>query len=87
MEQAARKHTSRLVHRIAVAALFFLLGLCFASWASRIPTIRQQLGLTETLLGLVLFALPVGSLLSLALSGWLIDKWGSKRVVITALLL
>ncbi|MDQ3846485.1 MAG: MFS transporter [Bacteroidota bacterium] len=87
MEQAARKHTSRLVHRIAVAALFFLLGLCFASWASRIPTIRQQLGLTETLLGLVLFALPVGSLLSLSLSGWLIDKWGSKRVVITALLL
>ncbi|MDQ3845172.1 MAG: MFS transporter, partial [Bacteroidota bacterium] len=51
------------------------------------PTIRQQLGLTETLLGLVLFALPVGSLLSLSLSGWLIDKWGSKRVVITALLL
>ncbi|MBD0278798.1 MAG: MFS transporter [Flavisolibacter sp.] len=87
MEQTARKHTSRLVHRKAVAALFFLLSLCFASWASRIPTIRQQLGLTETLLGLVLFALPVGSLLSLSLSGWLIDKWGSKRVVITALLL
>ena len=87
MEPTTIQHTSRLAHRIAVAALFFLLGLCFASWASRIPTIRQQLHLSETQLGLVLFALPCGSILSLPLSGWLIDKIGSKKVVIGALLI
>lgn len=76
---------SRQAHRIAVGALFFLLGLCFASWASRIPTLRQKLLLTDAQLGMVLLALPVGSLFSLLISGWLIHKWGSKTVVLTSL--
>jgi hypothetical protein len=32
-------------HRIAVSALFFLAGITFASWASRIPHIKEQLHL------------------------------------------
>jgi len=35
----------------------------------------------------VLFALPVGLLISLPLSGWLINKSGSKKVIITSILL
>ncbi|WP_018615447.1 MFS transporter [Segetibacter koreensis] len=68
-------------HRIGVAAFFFILGFCFASWASRIPVIQQKLGLTDAQLGIVLFALPVGLFLSLPVSGWLIAKKGSKKVV------
>jgi MFS family permease len=82
----AGPHSNRK-YRLAAGALFFLLGLCFSSWASRIPTIQQQLQLNDTRLGMVLFALPSGSLLSLPLSGWLIDKKGSRAVVITAILL
>lgn len=67
-------------HRIAVAAFFFIMGFCFASWASRIPDIQQKLGLSETQLGMVLFALPIGLFVSLPVSGWLVSRKGSKKV-------
>lgn len=74
-------------YRIAVSSLFFLQGLCFASWASRIPNIQQTLHLTDAALGAVLLALPVGSIIALPFSGWLINKFGSKRIATNAILL
>src|SRR5690554_3493732 len=73
--------------RFAVGALFFFYGLCFASWASRIPSIQQHLGLSETALGVVLFSLPVGLFISLPVSGWLIAKIGSRKVILLSGLL
>ena len=78
---------SRRTYRIAVAALFFLQGLCFATWASRIPSIQQTLHLSDAGLGAVLFALPVGSMLSLPFAGWLVTKLGSKRIATNGILL
>ncbi|GAB2530448.1 MFS transporter [Rufibacter soli] len=78
---------SRKAHRIAVGVLFFLLGLCFSSWGARIPSLQQRLHLSESALGMVLFALPVGLMLSLPFTGWLTSKVGSRKVVTFALLL
>ena len=75
-------YISRKAHRIAVGALFFLLGLCFATWASRIPSIQQRMGISEAGLGAVLLAIPVGQLLTLPLAGWLVAKEGSRKVVL-----
>lgn len=72
-------------HRAAVGALFFLLGLCFASWASRIPSVQQRMGISETGLGGVLLAIPLGQLLSLPVAGWLVAKAGSRRVLLGGL--
>lgn len=82
MEAVAAKSYSKLVYRISIGSFFFLLGLCFSSWASRIPTIQQYLHLSEGRLGLILFALPMGSLVSLPLSGWLVNRLGSSKVVV-----
>jgi MFS family permease len=71
---------------MAVGVLFFLQGICFASWASRIPSIQQALHLSDAELGLVLFSLPVGSMFSLPFAGWLVSKLGSRTVVTAALL-
>ncbi len=81
------REQNKKVYRVAVSALFFLQGLCFATWASRIPDIQQALHLTDAQLGLVLFALPCGSMISLPLSGWIINRFGSKQVAALALLL
>ena len=78
---------SRIIYRIAIGALFFILGLCFASWASRIPTIRQKLNISDSNLGLILFALPAGSFCSLPVSGWLINKLSSRIIAFSALFL
>lgn len=77
---------SKKVYRFAVASLFFLQGICFATWASRIPSIQQDLHLSDGTLGLILFALPAGSMLALPLSGWLVTRFGSKTVVINTLI-
>lgn len=79
-------HRSKKVYRVAVGGLFFLLGFCSATWASRIPAIQQALGISDSFLGIILFALPVGSMLSLSFAGLLVTKWGSKKVAVCAVL-
>ncbi|RTQ45651.1 MFS transporter [Hymenobacter gummosus] len=69
-------------HRLAVATWFFLQGLIFASWASRIPSIQQRMGLSEGDLGLLLLAIPLGQLPSLPVTGWLVHKYGSRRTAL-----
>ncbi len=83
MEPPALNHPTR-THRIAIGIAFFIYGLCFASWASRIPDIKNALGLSEGQLGIVLFALPIGTLISLPVSGWIIGRLGSKRIVLVS---
>jgi MFS family permease len=74
-------------NRIAVSAFFFLAGLCFSSWASRIPNIQQHLHLDNAALGGVLLGLPVGLMTSLPLAGWLVARFGSKPVAIAGAIL
>ncbi len=74
------------VYRIAVSAFFFIAGLTFASWASRIPDIKTQLQLSDARLGAVLFALPAGLMTSLFFAGWLVSRFGSRKVMIAAAL-
>ncbi|SDP18918.1 Fucose permease [Mucilaginibacter sp. OK268] len=77
---------SKKALRIAVGAMFFMAGLSFSSWASRIATVQQDMGLSDAALGAVLFSLPVGLMCSLPFSGWIITKIGSRKLLIGALL-
>lgn len=72
---------------IAVGIVFFLLGLSFTTWTSRIADIQQKLNLSDGKLGSVLFAMPVGLWVSLAVSGWFIKKYSSKSVAVWGLIL
>src|SRR6185369_9562344 len=65
----------------ATYAAFIGAGFAFASWASRIPQVRDRLELDPAGLGLVLFATAAGSLLALPLSGPLVTRIGSSRTV------
>mgnify|MGYP003605905171 CR=1 FL=1 len=67
--------------RIAVSLFFFSQGLAFSSWASRIPTIKSALGISEGQLGTLLLMMPIGQLCTMALSGKLVAKYGSKNVL------
>lgn len=80
-------HSYKRTTRIAVSALFFLTGLCFSSWASRIPAIQEKLHLSEGALGSMLLALPIGSMLSMPVAGVLVSKYGSRQVLMVAGLL
>lgn len=80
---AVRKTRSK----IAIGSLFFLHGLCFSSWAARIPAVQQELGLSEEALGTVLFAVPAGLLLSMPLATLWVSRLGSARVATGAIFL
>lgn len=56
-------------------------GFAFASWASRIPQVRDRLHLSPAELGLLLLCIAGGSLLALPLSGPVVHRWGSGRTV------
>ncbi len=65
----------------AVYAAFIWCGVAMASWATRIPQIRDELRLDPSQLGLVLVAIAAGSIISLVLSGQLVARFGSRATV------
>jgi fucose permease len=68
--------------RIGSAIFFFISGFGYASWASRIPTLQNQLHLNEAQLGAVLFALPIGLMLTLPVTGRLLSVYSSRSVLL-----
>ncbi len=67
--------------RVAIVCYFFILGVATATWAARLPAIKESLHLSDGRLGLALFAVPAGSVLTLALSGRIADRFGAVRVL------
>ena len=65
----------------AVYTAFILMGFAGASWAARIPQIRDELRLNPSGLGLVLLAIALGSIVSLVLAGQIVAHFGSRRTV------
>lgn len=80
------RHNNLPLARIAIYWIFFICGFVLAAWVSRIPAIKQKLGLNTGELGLVLLGAPVGLVLAMPLTGWLIAHWGSRPVVVLAAL-
>ncbi|MCX6331412.1 MAG: MFS transporter [Bacteroidetes bacterium] len=72
---------SNKVRRIALSGFFFFTGICFASWASRIPDIKMQLGLNDAELGALLLFLPFGTFLGIPISGSITSIYGSNRIL------
>lgn len=68
--------------RYAVLSFFLAQGLCFSSWASRIPDIRDIFTVNDTLYwGMILFMIPVGKFVAIPLAGYLVSKLGSRIMV------
>jgi predicted MFS family arabinose efflux permease len=63
----------------ATHLVFAVSGFGFASWASRIPQVKDRLGLDPSALGLLLLAIALGSVVSLPTSGPAVARWGSRR--------
>jgi MFS family permease len=71
--------------RVVVTLFFFADGLLLGSWASRIPAVQAQAGLTNTALGFALFASSLGALVAMPIAGQLCERIGSARVTVAAL--
>ena len=65
----------------AVYFVFFGAGFAFASWASRIPQVRDGLHLDPGSLGLLLLSIAAGSVLALPLAGIVVSRLGAARTI------
>lgn len=70
--------------RWLLLALYALNGLWFSSWMSRMPSIRDGLGVTTADLGLVTVAGSVGSLVTVTVAGALVVRFGGRRVMLVS---
>ncbi|MDI5962006.1 MFS transporter [Streptantibioticus silvisoli] len=66
--------------RVAVTAVFFVHGAVFASWAARIPEVKDQLHLSAGVLGLVLAGPGVGALAGSQVGGLAVRRFGGRAI-------
>ncbi len=66
--------------RWAVRTLFFLNGALFATWASRIPAVQAERGLSNGALGMALLSIALGAVIAMPLAGLLATRIGSDRI-------
>jgi MFS family permease len=68
--------------RVALCAVFAAHGFIFASWAVRIPAIKEQTGASSAVLGLALLGLSAGAVATMMIAGTLCRRFGSPRVAV-----
>jgi MFS family permease len=79
LEASARRSVWRTIAWWAVVSRFLVHGLVVSTWVSRIPAIKDFIGLSDGALGLALLGSAVGSLAGIPFSGWLVGRFGSRR--------
>jgi len=68
--------------RVALCAVFAAHGFMFASWAVRVPAVREQTGASSAALGLALLGLSAGAVATMLLAGALCRRFGSPRMTV-----
>ncbi|MEP6750459.1 MAG: MFS transporter [Bacteroidota bacterium] len=82
MDAAVLKTKSPEQLRLATSVFFFISGFGYSTWASRIPYIQQHLHLNEAELGGVLLVMPIGLILTLPVTGKLLDHFESRTIML-----
>ncbi|HSP60970.1 MAG TPA: MFS transporter [Ornithinimicrobium sp.] len=71
---------------VAVMVVFAAAGFVMGQALARVPAVRDALGVDKAQLGLALMGMGLGSLLAMPFTGRLVDRFGSRRVVLAAVL-
>jgi MFS family permease len=64
----------------ATLVLFLVHGSVVSTWVSRIPAVQSNLKLNNAVLGITLLGSALGAVLTIPLAGWLVTRYGSKRI-------
>ncbi len=70
--------------RLALTGFFAIDGFIYASWAVRVPAVKQQTGASPAALGLALLGMSAGALATMLVSGALCRRFGSRELTVAA---
>lgn len=76
------KYFFRHKDSLFIGLVFTCNSLLFGNWITRIPNIKDAISLSEAELGLALLGAPIGSLLMMPFSGWIISRLEVGRTVL-----
>ena len=74
-------HRQIVAWRNAMFVVFSLCGLALASWVSRLPAVRDELGASTLDMGVLIFGLSFGSILGLLGSSHIIARIGARTTL------
>jgi predicted MFS family arabinose efflux permease len=67
--------------RAATLTAFFVQGVIFSTWVSRIPVVQEHLKLSNSTLGMALLAISAAAMVSMPVTGVIVAKLGSRRFI------
>jgi MFS family permease len=70
--------------RLALTAFFATDGFIFASWAVRVPAVKQQTGASSADLGFALLGLSAGAVATMMIAGVLCRRFGSSQLTVAS---
>lgn len=73
--------------RAAIFAIFAASGLSVATWASRVPGIKSDLGLDNAQVGLILLGMGVSSIIGISTSPAVMARTGARRGMLLTMLM
>jgi MFS family permease len=76
------KHNTPAQARWATFTLFLLHGIMVGSWVPHIPLAKERLDVGPAVFGLALLAIAAGAVSAMPLTGAMINRYGSSRVVL-----
>lgn len=80
--------SNRLVSaKRATQFVFLVCGLGLSSWAPMVPFAKDRLAINEADLGLLLLLLGLGAMFMMPITGMLMSRFGSRRLILCGVLL
>ncbi|GAA2938972.1 MFS transporter [Microbacterium luteolum] len=73
--------------RAAIFAIFFASGLSIATWASRVPGIKQALDLDNAQVGMILLGMGLASIIGISTSPAVMARTGARRGMLLTMLM
>jgi MFS family permease len=78
------KHPGMSVRRRELTAFFTVHGFVYASWAVRVPAVKQQTGASADQLGLALLCMSGGAVATMLIAGAACRRFGSTRLTVAS---
>jgi MFS family permease len=72
--------------RNAIFTIFALSGLSLATWVSRLPAVRDELGIDTLQVGILIFCMSAGSVIGLIVAPAIMNRVGARAGMVGALL-